>query len=152
MSFSNTILVIITALVLVICCKQNIRKRWYDANGLVQGRRNSSALALELRFSCTNPLMCNMTLLQLSEVNLCMHSANERYHYNCVSSWLGTYTEGPWIMFCVLNSKHKGQDIYGNISQIGFSNSLCWNKKLIRISLKFVPKDPFDCKLAVWLK
>ena len=27
-------------------------------NGLVQERRNSSAKALELRLSCTNPLVC----------------------------------------------------------------------------------------------
>ena len=30
-------------------------------DGLVQGGRNSSALALELRLSCTNPSILNMT-------------------------------------------------------------------------------------------
>ena len=28
---------------------------WYDIDGLVQERRNSSALAMELRLSCTKP-------------------------------------------------------------------------------------------------
>ena len=29
--------------------------QYYDIDGLVQERRNSSALAMELRLSCTNP-------------------------------------------------------------------------------------------------
>ena len=33
----------------------------YDyVDGLVQGRRNASALAMELRLSCTNPSMCEL--------------------------------------------------------------------------------------------
>ena len=31
---------------------------WDDIDGLVQERRNSSALAMELRLSCTNPSTC----------------------------------------------------------------------------------------------
>ena len=34
-------------------------RQWFDFNRLVQERRNSSALALELRLSCTNPLTCH---------------------------------------------------------------------------------------------
>ena len=33
-------------------------------NGLVQERRNSSANALEFRLSCTNPLICMLTMSQ----------------------------------------------------------------------------------------
>ena len=33
---------------------------WYTYDGLVQERRNSSALAMELRFSCTNPSISGM--------------------------------------------------------------------------------------------
>ena len=32
--------------------------RDYGFDGLVQERRNSSALAMELRLSCTNPSVC----------------------------------------------------------------------------------------------
>ena len=44
---------------------------WHDINGLVQERRNSSALAMELRFSCTNPSICKnfYALLTLCEKN-----------------------------------------------------------------------------------
>ena len=34
-----------------------------NIHGLVQERRNSSALAMELRLSCTNPLICSMARL-----------------------------------------------------------------------------------------
>ena len=32
----------------------------YYAHGVVQDRRNSSALAMELRLSCTNPYWCHL--------------------------------------------------------------------------------------------
>ena len=39
--------------------------RHYDINRLVQERRNSSALAMELRVSCTNPpAWCNYITTQ----------------------------------------------------------------------------------------
>ena len=37
---------------------QPVWERNHDLNGLVQERCNSSALAMELRLSCTNPLIC----------------------------------------------------------------------------------------------
>ena len=36
-----------------------------DINGLVQERRNSSALAMELRLSCTNPERRNSSALAI---------------------------------------------------------------------------------------
>ena len=35
--------------------KSSLQKQVHDIDGLVQKRRNSSALAVELRLSCTNP-------------------------------------------------------------------------------------------------
>ena len=43
-------------------CVFNVSKWHYDMNGLVQERRNSSALAMELRLSCTNPSIYNIAL------------------------------------------------------------------------------------------
>ena len=38
-------------------------EHWLYVNGLVQERRNSSALAMELRLSCTNPSIWNITFI-----------------------------------------------------------------------------------------
>ena len=40
--------------------------KWIKDNidGLVHERRNPSALAIELRLSCTNPLICELFLIQ----------------------------------------------------------------------------------------
>ena len=50
----------------VIECK----RRKIQIDGLVQERRNSSALAMELRHSCTNPSKCRrlLTLLNLKYI------------------------------------------------------------------------------------
>ena len=39
---------------------------YHDIDGLVQERRNSSALAMELRLSCTNPVICDITVIELT--------------------------------------------------------------------------------------
>ena len=39
-------------------------------DGLVQERRNSSALAMELRLSCTNPSICRSPILLWGEIDL----------------------------------------------------------------------------------
>ena len=41
-------------------CQQNDTEYYFD--GLVQEKRNPSALAMELRLSCTNPSICNIHL------------------------------------------------------------------------------------------
>ena len=48
----------------ILCWKETILTRWGldNIDGLVQERRNSSALAMELRLSCTNPSICSHTL------------------------------------------------------------------------------------------
>ena len=55
-------------------------KAVYDIDGLVQERRNSSALAMELRLSCTNPSI-------LSYIWLCQESMIVSLHccgYKCI--------------------------------------------------------------------
>ena len=48
----------------ILCWKETILTRWGldNIDRLVQERRNSSALAMELRLSCTNPSSCSHTL------------------------------------------------------------------------------------------
>ena len=41
----------------------------YDIDGLVQERRNSSALAMEFRLSCTNPSICEDNVIILLQRN-----------------------------------------------------------------------------------
>ena len=43
--------------IMIFLLQWNVTRLPYNVNGLVQERRNSSALAMELRLSCTNPLM-----------------------------------------------------------------------------------------------
>ena len=45
---------------------------WYHIDGLVQERRNSSALAMELRLSCINPLICHHLAILRSIFALCI--------------------------------------------------------------------------------
>ena len=45
-----------------LCVKKWYKKCWVYIDGLVQGRRNSIADALELRLSCTNPWTCKLWL------------------------------------------------------------------------------------------
>ena len=41
-------------------CSWTVSITWYDIGGLVQERHNSIANALELRFSCNNPSICEL--------------------------------------------------------------------------------------------
>ena len=65
-------------------------------DAFVQKRRNSIALALELRLSCTNSSICVGTnngirrfFFTYSGIILWMHPANERRCYNVTSSLIG---------------------------------------------------------------
>ena len=41
---------------------------WHQIDGLVQDRRNSSALTMEFRLSCTNPPKCSRQIFFLPEI------------------------------------------------------------------------------------
>ena len=45
------------------------RERWVNINGLVQERRNSIALAMELRLSYTNPSICKINEIQPKHIS-----------------------------------------------------------------------------------
>ena len=48
--------------------------------GLVQERRNSSALAIELRLSCTNPLICDIIVTDAKfEHGMKFHSEQKKF-------------------------------------------------------------------------
>ena len=69
--------------------------RWYttDIDGLVQERRNSSALTTELRLSCTKPSIWWFALRDKSSLFLKMlfkpsvHIAMKECNYNSITSW-----------------------------------------------------------------
>ena len=76
-------------------------------DGLVQERRNSSALAMELHLSCTNPLIekcfkllqCSQTISMISSM-IAFHSITSYVSWrdvtNCMSSILQAHRAIPW--------------------------------------------------------
>ena len=68
------------------CCYRH--SSWCHFDGLVQERRNSSALAMELHLSCTNPSICTlswmqwfMTILYLLLISLQFNICDFQNHY-----------------------------------------------------------------------
>ena len=55
-----------------VCCLKTHMTCMVCIDGLVQERRNSSALAMELRLSCTNPSICYLLPMPLA-VYLCLY-------------------------------------------------------------------------------
>ena len=81
-------------------------KRWHfvvtlvfwldnDIDGLVQERRNSSALAMELRLSCSNPSICESMNLGVSCI--CENILQKIQHFCCKREILVTCILDIWI-------------------------------------------------------
>ena len=80
----------------------------HQVDGLVQQRRNSSALAMGLRLSCTNPLMCNISAIagtspkeQLIYLHMDSMIYKLRTHFSKtnqdISSTGESWTDTSWI-------------------------------------------------------
>ena len=63
---------------------------WYYVDGLVQERRNSSALTMELHFSCTNPSMCARSRWMSHTVDISVaNPMNETFE--CAISYINNF-------------------------------------------------------------
>ena len=65
-------------------------------DGLVQERRNSSASAMELRLSCTNPLICENRTTPSWGLQMFLHQINARGPYHqygspLIPAWISNY-------------------------------------------------------------
>ena len=87
-------------------------------DGLVQERHNSSALAMELRLSCTNPLILSCW----------------RDMVSAISQFKGWYI----AKLNTLRLKQNGRHFADNIFECIFMNENLWIS--LKTSLKFVPK------------
>ena len=92
------------------------------SNGLVQGRCNSIANALELRLSCTNPWICDRCdVIFLGMNKVVSQASGYMLRWTCFKQV--SFTAGG-ISFS--NFTHRGQDNMCVISQTTFSSAFPW--------------------------
>ena len=77
---------------------------WLHIDGLVQGRRNSSALAMELRLSITNPSICTWCMNQtiqpsavITRPNMVRYCINNCRNWGRISNRCWTHKDTPYI-------------------------------------------------------
>ena len=89
---------------------------YHYIDGLVQGRRNSCALAMTLRLSCTNPSICSFSAWDFGHVNInCFYFRNQNFrlvadHPNPISD------RGYWHQWRLLTN--AGRDRSQNYTQV----------------------------------
>ena len=119
-------------------------------DGLLQERCNSSALALELCLSCTNP--------SLWWTASCLNSVNKRMSwlvnaFHIIGLLWGESTDHRmwviweammlmWHYFNTLRLRRNGRHFADGIFKYIFLNENVWIP--IKISIKFVPKGPIN--------
>ena len=120
----------------LICCRWHFSNAFSYIDGLVQGRRNSSALAMELHLSCIN----------LSEWKSLYSGSNftEVCSYGCSWQMSASYQVMAWHqagdkplskpMMTLLT--HWGRDKMDAISQTTCSSAFSW-MKMFEFRLKF---------------
>ena len=83
----------------------------YQVDGIVQERRNSSVLAMELRLSCINPSRC------FCEFKLQSNSASATVMLYAILCYIGPHYKRNWLYvnFDTLRPEQNGSHFVGNI-------------------------------------